>query len=241
MSAQFLIVAALQTALFVWLVQTYRRTGAIAALIMLLPQLFLVYDNLIVGIGSAIGLGDLLYFLSWPRFWAHWLSGYWLIAACGFILRDAGVRWAQGPWLVGGCLALVAGITAMELPNFWTVDLFPICQADLVRYTTTITPGQSCTDPAFSIEQRDNPLAVIIANFVAIISGGILLHARRFPWLLIGSASMLLTAAIPALREIKADCIGEALISAGVIWSISKFCERPKAVPRPGPLRTHSA
>ncbi|MEY4358494.1 MAG: hypothetical protein RL469_1820, partial [Pseudomonadota bacterium] len=59
-SELFLLQAALQTLLCGWLVRIGRDTGQAAAWVLLVPQACLVYDNLIVGLGSSIGPGALL-------------------------------------------------------------------------------------------------------------------------------------------------------------------------------------
>jgi hypothetical protein len=56
-SELFLLQAALQTLLCGWLVRIGRDTGQAAAWVLLVPQACLVYDNLIVGLGSTIGPG----------------------------------------------------------------------------------------------------------------------------------------------------------------------------------------
>ena len=74
-SLMFLAFALAQLGLFIWLLGIYRRSRAPGALVLLVPQFFLIWDNLRVAAGIVIGFGDLLYALSWPAFWAHWLSG----------------------------------------------------------------------------------------------------------------------------------------------------------------------
>lgn len=230
MTVQFLFFSVAQLALFFWVIRIYRATGAPAALVMLVPMFFLFYDNFMVAIGSFIGIGDTLKALSWPRFWAHWLSGYWIIIVCGSILRLADFRWAQNKFVMGSFCVLTVAIMIYEIPNFWSVDLFPVCTNDLVRYTSRVGVGDSCVDPSFSIQQRDSPLAVIIANFITIFVGGILAVRRRFPWMLIGSVAMLATAAVPALRAAKLDNFGEVLIMGGIIWAIARFARPRDAV-----------
>lgn len=105
----FLAFAALQIALFVWLLRLWRGTRAPAAAVLLVPQFFLVWDNLRVASGVVLGHGPLLYSLSWPSFWAHWMIGCWLIIASGSILRLAGFDFAQQHRVMAAfCLTAVA-------------------------------------------------------------------------------------------------------------------------------------
>lgn len=223
MTVQFFLYAAAQLILFFWLVSIYRKTGAVAALVLLVPQFFLFYDNFIVAIGSFVGVGPVLKAISWPRFWAHWFTGYWIIIAAGSILRLADFTWARNKFVMASFCVLTAGLMVYETSNLWRVDLFPICQADLVRYTTSIRPGESCVDPSFQIKQQDSPLAVIIANFIIIIVGAILAFRRRFPWMMLGGILMLLSAALPIARALKLDNLGEILITGGIIWAVAHF------------------
>ena len=66
-SELFLAQALLQAVLFVWLWRIWRHQGLVIALVLLVPQFGLVWDNLIVGLGKFIGLGGTLEALSWPR------------------------------------------------------------------------------------------------------------------------------------------------------------------------------
>jgi hypothetical protein len=230
MTIQFLVFAVLQLLLFFWLLRLWFTTGAIAALVLLIPQFFLFYDNFVVGVGRFVGVSDLLYAISWPRFWVHWVAGVWVVIAAGSILRLAGISWMR-PWgaMLPFCLLTVV-LVLIELPNFWSIQLYPACADGLVRYTTRIAAGDSCVDATFVVRQRDTPLAIIIANFVVIGAGVVLAVARRFPWVLIGSVGMLLTAGVPALRALRLDNFGEVLILGSLIWAIAHFT-RARAAP----------
>ena len=50
----FLCQAVLQAILLWWLMRIWRATGALAAAVLLVPQLGLVYDNLVVATGHAM-------------------------------------------------------------------------------------------------------------------------------------------------------------------------------------------
>ena len=53
----FLAFAAAQAALFIWLLRLWRETRAPAAAVLLVPQFFLVWDNLRVASGVVLGHG----------------------------------------------------------------------------------------------------------------------------------------------------------------------------------------
>lgn len=220
-SALFLLQAAVQLALLAWLLAIRQRTGLAIAAVLLVPQFGLVYDNLIVGLGATIGLGPILEALSWPRFWLHWIAGCWLVVACGSILRVAGL--AEGRWrgiVVVSC-ALTAALMAYDLPHFWRDSLYPVCEFDLVRYSTAVAPGAGCL-PGQAVIPGSPPFASIVTCLVVIATGAVLLAKRRFPWMLVGGLLMLVSASPPMMR-LKLDNFGEILIAGGVIWALARF------------------
>jgi hypothetical protein len=85
----YFVYGLLQIALFVWLLRIWRETREPVALMLTLPQFFLIWDNMRVAVGPLLGHGPVLYWLTWPSFWVHWLAGCWLIIASGAILRLA--------------------------------------------------------------------------------------------------------------------------------------------------------
>ena len=152
-SELFLLQAALQTLLCGWLVRIGRDTGQAAAWVLLVPQACLVYDNLIVGLGSSIGPDALLEALSWPRFWTHWLFGAWSIAGCGVILRLAGVeRLRSRKGLLTFC-ALTLAMMMYDLPHFFVDRLYAICELDLVRYSTAVAAGRRRSSSATRVRR----------------------------------------------------------------------------------------
>ena len=223
-SELFLLQAALQTLLCGWLVRIGRDTGQTAAWVLLVPQACLVYDNLIVGLGSSIGPGALLEALSWPRFWTHWLFGAWSIAGCGVILRLAGVeRLRSRKGLLTFC-ALTLAMMMYDLPHFFVDRLYAICELDLVRYSTAVAAGTACF-AGQAVVPGSPPFASIVTLLVVIGSGTVLLLKHRFPWMLIGGLLMLATTT-PLLRALKLDNLGEVLFTAGVIWALAHFAPR---------------
>jgi hypothetical protein len=220
-STVFLIYALLQAVLFVWLWRVWRGTGAAAALVLLAPQFFLSWDNLVVGAGRFIGFGELLTALSWPRFWAHWLCGGWLTIASGSILRLAGFEWAQRLSTMGAfCLIGTFGMI-YDLPYFWTKDLMPVCEYDLIRYSVQVSPAGLCS-PDQAVVRGSPPIVSIITCLVVIGAGAVLAIRRGFPWMMLGGILMFISA-LPPFARYKLDNLGEVLISLGAIWAIVHF------------------
>jgi hypothetical protein len=218
----FLAFAALQVALFVWLLHLWRGTRAPAAAVLLVPQFFLIWDNLRVASGVVLGHGPLLYWLSWPSFWAHWLIGCWLIIASGSILRLAGFDFAkQRRVMAAFCLTAVA-LMVHDLPFFWTRDIYPVCELGLIRYSGAVSEASRCS-LGQTLVTSDFPLAPVVTCLVVIGSGALLWVHRGFPWMTLGGIAMLLTAALPVLRDHKLDNFGEVLIVLGATLAIARF------------------
>ena len=223
-SGLFLFQAALQLALFAWLWRLWRGRGVVVAAVLLLPQFGLFWDNLIVGLGRHIGLGPVLEALSWPRFWLHWLSGAWLVAASGAILRYAGFAFMRPSRAMLSFCAATMVLMLYDLPHFWRDSLHPVCEFDLVRYSTAVAPGTFCF-PDQAVIVGAPPFAAIVTCLVVIIAGALLLVRHRFPWMMLGGLLMLMSAA-PPFRALKLDNFGEVLIAGGCIWAIARFAVR---------------
>ena len=232
-SLMFLGFAIAQASLFVWAFHLWRRTRAKALPVILLPLFFLVWDNLRVAAGIVLGFGDILYALTWPAFWAHWLSGCWLIIASGSILRLAGFGFARARGVMAGFCLLTTALMLHDLPLFWTKEIYPICEFDLIRYGGTVTEANRCS-PEQALVAGSFPLAPVVTSFV-VVGTGIALWARhRFPWMAIGGILMLLSAGVPALSRHRLDNLGEVFIMGGAVlavWSLTRgaAAKRPPA------------
>jgi len=220
-SELFLVQTLLQAVLFVWLWRIWKSTGLLIAALLLVPQFGLVWDNLIVGVGRFIGFSPLLEALSWPRFWLHWLFGSWLIVGAGVALRLANFEFMRGTRPMLLFCSLTLALMMFDLPHFWRDSLHPVCEFDLIRYSTAVSADNLC-NPEQQVVRASPPLPSIITCFVVIISGAILMLRRRFPWMFAGGVLML-ASAMPPLRNFKLDNFGEILIAGGCIWAIAHF------------------
>jgi len=220
-SELFIFQALLQAVLLAWIWKIWRRTGLLIAACLLLPQFGLVWDNLIVGLGKFIGLSPLLEALSWPRFWLHWLSGTWLIIAAGSALRLAGFARMQSTRAMLLFCSLTFALILFDLPHFWRDNLYPVCEFDLIRYSTAVSAENFCFPDQVAVRSTP-PIASILTCFVVIGCGFVLMLRRRFPWMFAGGVLML-ASAMPPLRDYKLDNFGEILIVGGCIWAIARF------------------
>jgi hypothetical protein len=218
-SLMFLLFAIAQTALFVWVVRLWRETGAKPLAVIMVPQFFLIWDNLRVASGIVIGFGEPLYWMTWPAFWAHWLTGCWLIIASGSILRLAGFEFAQTRIAMGAFCVVTAALMLHDLPLFWTKEIYPVCEYDLIRYSGSVTEANRCFADQ-PLVKGEFPLAPVVTCFVVIGTGIALWVRKGFPWMAIGGIVMLLTAAVPALNRHRLDNLGEIFIKGGTIFAV---------------------
>lgn len=233
-SALFLAQALLQAVLLVWVWRLWRTTGLAVMAMLLAPQFGLVWDNLVVGAGRFIGLGPLLEALSWPRFWIHWLFGTWLIIAAAVALRLAGFAVMQHRNALLVFCATVVGLMVYDLPHFWQDSLHPVCEFDLVRYSTAVSAENFCFDSQQEI-RNSPPFAAIFTCLVVIGCGFALLLRHRWPWMFLGGVAMLASAS-PLLRIYKLDNFGEILIAGGCIAALARFSRGKTFDPRSGLL-----
>ena len=220
-SELFIVQALLQAVLLWWAFRIWRSTGLVIAAFLLVPQFGLVWDNLIVGLGRFIGFSPLLEALSWPRFWLHWFSGTWLIVAAGSALRLAGFAVMQRTRAMLVFCSLTLALMMFDLPHFWRDQLYPVCEFDLIRYSTAVSADGLCY-AGQAVVRSTPPIASILTCFVVIGCGFVLMLRRRFPWMFAGGALML-ASAMPPLRDYKLDNFGEILIAGGCIWAITHF------------------
>lgn len=211
--------AVAQLALFVWLLRLTRAHRLAAGYVLLVPQFFLIWDNTRVALGALIGFGDFLYAITWPAFWAHWLTGCWLIIASGSILRLAGISWAQHRWVMRAFCLLATALIAHDLPLFWTKEIYPVCEYDLIRYAGSVSESTRCT-PDQALVRNTFPVAPVVTCFVVMLSGLVLWRTHGMPWMTIGGVVMLLTAAVPALNRHRLDNLGEVFIQGGAIVTL---------------------
>jgi hypothetical protein len=156
-------------ALVIWGVTVWRRTRRAGTLLIVLVALGVAYDNLILSLGNALGVGSLLHGLSVPRFVLHQLILPWLIYAGFEQARVAGHRWANhqaSRWVVLALTLLV--IVAGVLTRLAGLKLEAEVMDGVTRYVAVGTVGP--------------PLVSILSiGFVGIV-GFLLWRRNGWPW-----------------------------------------------------------
>jgi len=101
LSIAFLVVAVIDFAVLVWALRLYRQYPSQGQWLATVPFGLLWYDNVVIGLGSTLGEGQLLIDLNTYRFLGHYVFLPFAIVAVAAIARHAGFKWAQ-PWAFMG-------------------------------------------------------------------------------------------------------------------------------------------
>jgi hypothetical protein len=123
--------------------------------------------------------------------------------------------------------SLTFALILFDLPHFWRDNLYPVCEFDLIRYSTAVSTENFCFPDQVAVRSSP-PIASILTCFVVIGCGFVLMLRRRFPWMFAGGVLML-ASAMPPLRDYKLDNFGEILIAGGCIWAIARFAAERSA------------
>ncbi|KGR76267.1 hypothetical protein [Ureibacillus sinduriensis] len=163
--------------LLVWALILSKKSLWNVTNVLLLVIIGLVYDNLIIAAGRFIGEGELLEGLSYARFWLHALFTPTLVLFAWCICFNLGMPWAK--------------------KTFWKIA-FPLITLVLILYElfTSIIGLKLRSKEEFNVlsyesVEPSSPVMVILVTAALIIAGILLLKNFRFPWLLIGTAIML--------------------------------------------------
>ena len=175
-----ILIGLLMLALVVAGVRQVRRAFNSYGLIIVVVIAALVYDNLILGLGGAIGYGDTLRALNTPRFITHALLTPTMIIYAFGMARAAGLVWAQSRGLhIAFCL-LATGLIALGAAQ----DIFNL------QLTAYDAGAQVMGYKNAFVLIKGPPIPAILTVVVLMVVGAILLLRVRWPWLLAGAALM---------------------------------------------------
>lgn len=205
-TAAYFAYAAAQGALGIWAFTLWRKERTATAFALMLPPLTVVYDNLMIALGSYIGPGPLLEALTIPRFAGHALfTPIWIVAAVGLVVRSGAFARREravviGSWALYGVMVVIGLIN--EVISF-SGEL--VYEGDVVYYTNV---GRLFTPPPPSLTML----------LVVLVCGAIVAWRTRgrWPWMLLGSLPVL------ASQAIRTDEVSFVLVnSSEVIMSLS--------------------
>jgi len=156
--------------------EIFQQTRSSLSFLLVLELFGLLYDTLVICLGNSLGVGPLLESLSVPRFLMHALMTPLAVVIGLELLRVSGVRC---PALVGQALwGLTLGLIGYGIAtDFIGLEIVPVSVGGVLYYTHAIPPGP--------------PLAAIVTILVSLVLGGVLWWRTSWPWLCIGSLTIL--------------------------------------------------
>jgi len=213
---------------FLWCLNLFRAYRAAGAAIIALIAVGLVYDNLIIALGTTIGIGPLLQNLSWPRFAMHALLTPFMIIAVTQIAVAGGVRWAAAPvWRIIAWLLVVAMAVYGALEHLVGLQTFPACFDGIVRYTTNLSPSHFCFEGQEAVAGAGPPIPSIVGNIITLAVGIALWRSHAWPWLAAGALVMFAAAAVPISKYgMAASNGGEAVLMLSFVATINRFARK---------------
>ncbi len=233
LSLLFLVFAIVHFIIWIWGWRAWARNGRPRALFLILfGGTLLFYDNLRIGSGRFIGQGELLEAMSVPAFIWHWTMLPLLVIAAGIIARTAGLRWAQSKWAMGGFCLLATALIALDVPKIFNFDLYPVCLADTVRYSTRVGADFLCSPGDTVITSGPGAALVAILTNVIVLAVGIALWIQRgWKWMALGSGAMFIAAGAfsQSYWSLPIANFGEILITLGMIASALRFAPGNKS------------
>ena len=185
---------------------------------MLLPIAAVVYDNLIIALGSYIGEGPLLEALTIPRFVGHALfTPIWIVAGVELALRAKAFAEHErmlriGSWVLYGFMVVIGLLNEVV---FFQGEL--VTEGDVLYYTNV---GRVLTPPPPSLTML----------LVLLVCGAIVFWRTRWPWMLLGALVVL------ASQVVRADAAAfvwinsaEVVLSAALVATLAFFRRREAA------------
>lgn len=160
----------------------------------------LIYDNSMIALGSVIGIGDTLEYLSWPRFILHATVTPFMIVAIAQIAIAGGVQWLDTRAAWTAVWLLTAALVAYGIFELTILELQPACFHGVTRYTSSASPSQFCFEGQESLPGVGPPIPSIVSVFLIMGFGAVLWRRLRWPWFALGGLQMLLAAAVPFSR-----------------------------------------
>jgi hypothetical protein len=226
LSGLFLGYTVIHLVIWLWGWRLWALNGRPTALLLVLVgSTLLFYDNLRIGIGRFMGQGELLYALSVPAFAWHWSMLPLLVIAAGSLARLAGFGWARNRLVMGAFCVVAVLLSALDIPGIFSMQLYPACLADTLRYSTRVTEAQLCPGSELVISSGPGPLVAILVNIVVLALGIALWIRHGWPWLAAGAGAMFIAAGAFAssVWSLPIANFGELCFTLGYITTCAHF------------------
>jgi hypothetical protein len=221
----FFLYSAAHAALLVWALRLRVNQRAPASLLFAVVAAGLVYDNFVVAVGSYIGVGEFLEFLSWPRFILHALVTPFTMVGLMWLAEAGGAGWAQKRgwknfmWVFAIVMVVYGSVT-----HLIGMDIYPACFQGVLRYSSSVFAGQECFAGQPLVSGGGFPIPSVATAIVALIVGIGLWRQRRWPWLIAGALLMFVAGAMPIpLFGMVFGNGGEVLLLTSYIATSARF------------------
>lgn len=203
----YLATATVLAGLAVYLARLLARRPTLGAAFVLLVIVGLVYDNGVIGLGSAVGGGATLEALSWPRYVIHAFATPLLIFAAYELARRAGAGWAhRSAWRATATL-LTLGMIAYGV----AFELLPIeLVAETADGVTTYVPA----------EPTGTPIPALVTALWLLVVGVALWFERGWAALALASLVSIVGFGLgPALGLPIVGQVAEVILMTGLVAS----------------------
>ncbi|WP_091664167.1 hypothetical protein [Alteribacillus iranensis] len=146
--------------------------------VLLLVIVGLIYDNVVIALGSSIGEGALLQQVSYARYWIHAFFTPTLILFAWSLSWKLQLPWAHRMYGKAFSFLLTIAVILYELlVTLRGLELEPNWENGVLTYESTAAEGI--------------PVMVVVVTLFIAMTGVFLIKKFRFPWLLIGTAIMI--------------------------------------------------
>jgi hypothetical protein len=213
------------TAVMVWALYLYKVHKAPGSLLVALIAAALLYDNLIVSLGTTIGIGTTLEALSWPRFAMHVLLTPLMLVCVTRMAIAGGIRWADARWWTTIVWVLVVSLMAQgAFGHLIGLETAPACFDGIVRYTANLHPSHFCFEGQVPVNGSGPPIAAIASNILTVIIGFFLWRQHGWGWLMLGALVMFGAAAVPmSIYGMAPGNAGEAILMWAYVATVARF------------------
>jgi len=203
--------------LLFWGIWAWMKTKDMSLLITIGVSFGLVYDNLVLSIGIILPPGELLYYISFPRFILHQLVLPWIIYASYLCVLTAGISpLIRRSWVVLlSFIVMGLGIFTRVLP----LKLEPVLMDGVYRYVFNGAAGP--------------PIVSILAIGFSACMGFLLWRKLGWPWVFITSVLVFVGEGIPVeMIRRSVGSGGEVLFILAMIGTSEMFFKTKPTVNR---------
>jgi hypothetical protein len=210
----------LQALLAVWAFVLWRKDRTAGAFMLLLPIATVWYDNLILGLGSAIGAGPALELLTVPRFVGHALfTPSWIIASVMLATRFGAFAGRERIAAIGSWMLYAAMVVVGLFNEIVAFEGELVREADVLYYTNA---GRLFTPPPPSLTML--VVVLLVGIYIAVRTRGC------WPWMLLGALlvpiGQFLGEEGPMFLIVN---LGEVLMSASLVATLAYVMWRERA------------